>query len=291
MELSNNHKLPQSFVDVINQITYDPTTRDPKRLGVTTLIGSPRVKLLTVRHWSKLTEDVADHLWRIMGSAVHYVLEKATSEDRLTEEKFVEDVGDGFTIVAKPDIYDKVSCSVEDYKFTSVWAVMHDIKTDWVNQLNCYAWLLRKRGYEVKELWVDAIVKDWRRGEQRKYDDYPAVPFKRIKLPLWTFEEQEIYIKERLEIYKNALPLADDDLPECTSEERWARPDTYAVMKNANKRATRVLDSREDAEGHIAWLQNKDQKSKYTVVKRPGSNMRCEEYCLMKDYCSQYKKG
>jgi len=294
MKYTNKFNLPPSLVDAIIGQTYDPSDGDPKRIGITTLIGSPRVRLLTTRHWKELEEDVADHIWRITGSAYHYILAKIDEKNRMIEEKFIEKVDD-YTIVGKLDNYEHLTHTIEDYKVTSVWAVKLGVKEDWIEQLNCYAWLLRKAGHEVKDMFINAILRDWRRGEQKKYDDYPPIPFMRLKIKLWTFEEQEAFVKERVALYKEAQAIENDnELPLCSAKERWAKDDTYAVMKNSNKTATRVLECAKKADEYIEYITGVDKKKgqthSYKVVKRDGGDLRCTDYCLVAQKCSYYKE-
>jgi hypothetical protein len=41
------------------------------------------------------------------------------------------------------------------------------------------------------------------------------------------------------------------EVPPCTPEERWGRPTRFAVMKQGQKRAVRVFDTREEAEAYV----------------------------------------
>ena len=289
MKFTNIYNIPRSMEDVIMRHTYDITESDPKRVGVTTLINPPRVRLLSVKHWEEIEEDVSDHLWKILGNACHYVLGKADSNTRIIEEKMTEEV-DGITVVSKPDIYDTALHSLEDYKITSIWSAKLGDRDSWDNQLNCYAWFLRKRDYKVDNLYINAILKDWRRGEKLKYNDYPPIPFIRIKCNLWTFEEQEAYIKERVAVYKKCLELSEDLIPICSEKERWKKEDKFAVKKNSNKKAERVLDTAQEAESWIKERQKKDTKNKYSIEYREGADFKCTDYCSVNKFCSYYKE-
>jgi len=285
MLLTNHFGLPQSLVSVIEAKNYDLSASDPLRIGVTTLNNPPRIRQLSVRHWKELSEDVSEHLWRVLGDSVHYILAKTEQDKRLIEEKITE-VIDGITLVAKPDLYDDDLKTIEDYKITVVWAVK-SIKTDWITQLNCYAYALRRAGFEVKKAYINAILKDWSKMELLRFGgDYPPIPFKRMEVPLWSFEEQEKYIKERIALYKSTLNLSDENLPICTPEERWAKNDEFAVHKNDNQRASRVFDTMEEA--IIYTGEVKDKSNKYNIKKREGKDIRCMDYCQVCNYCNYY---
>ncbi len=292
MRLTNTYNLPQSFVDVINKLTYDITTSDPNRLGVTTLINPPRTRILSVRHWKEMEEDVSNHIWRVTGNAYHYVLSNIKDEknkSRMVEEKITQEV-DGMTVVGKMDLYDAdAGFSVEDYKITSVWSLSFGDKEDWIKQLNCYAWLLRKKDIRVDKAYINAILRDWRKNEVFKYNDYPKIPFIRKEIPLWTFEEQEDFVNERVIIYKDAMPLADDELPICSATERWQKQTKFAVYKNQNKTASRVLDTDESAK---KWIKaNVKAKDEARVVERTGVDLKCTEYCTVNKFCSFWKEN
>jgi hypothetical protein len=287
MKYTNIYNLPQSLVDVIEKNTYDMSKSNVKRIGVTTLNGSPRIRMLTINHWKDLEEDISEHIWRIAGNACHYVLAKTEHDDRLIEEK-LEEVVDDITIVGKPDLYDNFTKSIEDWKFTSVWSVKSE-NHDWEEQLNCYAWLLRKANFVVEKLFINALLKDWRKSELRRFGyDYPPIPFKRLEIKLWDFETQQKYIEERIKLHKAVIGCKDNDLPLCTPEERWKTEDTFAVYKNNNKTATRVLGSKEEAEKYI--LNIGVTKEKYTIQERLGSDIRCCDYCNVAPHCDYYIK-
>ena len=93
---------------------------------------------------------------------------------------------------------------------------------------------------------------------------------------------------ERIMLHVDAEKASDEDLPFCTAEDRWEKPTQFAVMKNKNKRASKLCGSVEEAEQYITGLQ--DEKNTYNIVERPGESIRCESYCPVKEFCSQYKK-
>lgn len=170
----------------------------------------------------------------------------------------------------------------------SIWSVKFGEHEEWEKQLNPYAWLLRKAGFEVNHLQINAILKDWRKSECLKYQDYPEIPFKVIPVKLWTFEEQQAYVEERVEIYKESLKMPIEEVPICSSKERWAKEDVYAVYKNNNKTASRLLETSEAAE---EWAnKNLSTKDTYRIDKRPGEDLKCVSYCSSAPYCSYWKE-
>ena len=57
MNITNNHNLPQSFVNFARNDKYSKGQSD---ISVTTLIDSPRVRLLREAKSSEMTSDAAD---------------------------------------------------------------------------------------------------------------------------------------------------------------------------------------------------------------------------------------
>ena len=288
MKYTNKYGLPQSLVDVIKNKTYDLSESDPKRISVTTLINPPIQRLLQVRHWDELEEDVSEHLWRITGNAYHYILATTTQTDRLIEEKLEEKIGE-FSITGRLDLYEKKDKSIEDYKVTSIWNIKLGKKEDWERQLNSYAWLLRKKNYPVDKAYINAIIRDWRRGESFKYNDYPRIPFTRIKVDIWNPERQQSFIEERVKLYKDVLNLPDKELPICSPEERWAKPEAWAVYKSYkgkyNKTATKLCSTEKEAFEVANKIQYKTK-----IEKRPATNGKCEAYCIVNKFCPYYQE-
>ena len=292
MKYTNKHKLPKSLVDLVENMVYDPRESDPKRIGITTLIQNPRIKLLTLAHWEEIETDVSDYLWLLLVNAVHYVLgkieqDREKSSERLIEEKLVK-VIDGITIVGKLDLYEYLTGSIEDWKITSVWSVRFGDHDNWEEQLNPYAWLVQDAGFPVKQLRINAILRDFKKSDRLRYADYPRVPFVTIPIKLWTPEEQLDFIKQRIEIFKSAMSVPLDELPICSPKERWKKDDAYAVYKNTNKSAARVLHTAEEADKWLA--KNNDGKSKYRIEKRCGTDMKCQEYCNVNKFCSYWQE-
>ena len=94
------------------------------------------------------------------------------------------------------------------------------------------------------------------------------------------------YILSRIAAFKAAENLDDSELPECTSDERWQRPDKYAVTRLGNKKASKLCDSEDQAN---EWISNANPKMKYEITFRPGEPIRCKYYCEVNKFCKQYK--
>jgi len=146
-------------------------------------------------------------------------------------------------------------------------------KIDWEYQLNLYAYLVRAHGHEVSGLKINAIVRDWARRNVGK-TDYPETPIVQIDVPLWSFEDQDNFIKQRIALHAATVM---DDPPLCTPDERWAKPETWALQKVGAKRATKIFYLKEDADAAL--------KPGLEIIHRPGVNTRCVSFCDVKQYC------
>jgi hypothetical protein len=71
----------------------------------------------------------------------------------------------------------------------------------------------------------------------------------------------------------------------------WEKPSTYAVMKEGRKTAVRVFDTKEEALNFISETYP-TLKEAYNInlVTRLGKRIRCEEYCNVSSFCSQYQE-
>lgn len=284
MKLTNKYNLPQTFVNVLNRPTY---TKGKAHLSATEIINSPRIVQLRKIHWDNIEEDVADKVWAIFGTAIHAVLELGKDEHHVIEQRLHANV-DGWDISGAIDLQrvDSDGIVVSDYKTTGAWAVMNE-KTDWEQQLNIYAWLVEKvKKVPVKKVEIIAIVRDWSRRDAQIREGYPEAPIKVIDVPLWSFEERENFIKERIHLHSNALFAAEtnDTLPECSPSEMWEKQTTWAVRKVGGKRATAVFDTEAKAEAKVEELGRG-----YEIEVRPGERTRCANFCQVKDFCSQWK--
>jgi hypothetical protein len=290
MNLTNKHNLSRAWVNAVTQddLTYDKTGWR----SVTNLIAPVRATLLRERHQDELTEDVSDRIWMLLGSAVHYILEQAADEEALTEERFTIEVL-GKEISLKPDRVEvipntnPVEYHLKDFKITSVWAVILDEKLEWVQQTNIYARALRKVGINVTRISIEVLMKDWQHREAIRDKTYPQDKIKVMPIEVWTDEAVDELLESRIKAYVEAERLPDNKLPECTERERWARPDKFAVQKKGASKATRVLDSRPEAE---QYKLDKGYGPEYEIVFRQGQSVRCEKYCPAREICSQYNE-
>ncbi len=287
MKITNNFRLPPEVYNAVSRVY----PIDPNRMSVTALIDAPLIRQLKIKHWDALEEDASGRLWALLGKGVHAVLDRQET-GAITEKKLEVKVG-GITIVGKTDNYkDEI---ITDWKVTSVWHhIFSDNKSE-TAQANCYAWLWRKHDHPVKKLIIYRILRDWQ--QSKVGDDYPPIPFVQVEVPLWSFEEQEKYIQEQLQYHQ----IADSE--ECSPDEKWEKPTTYAVMKKGRKSALRVLDDEGTAiqwclDNELAYYNREpdesnilDYKTGISIVERKGECVRCLNYCPVRSKCPYAKEN
>ena len=110
----------------------------------------------------------------------------------------------------------------------------------WTKQLNIYAHLYRKAGFTPEKLEIVAFLKDWSRMKAKADKDYPQFSVAVVPIKLWSPEETEKFITERIQLIQGFEDIDDYLLPQCTREERWQTDDTWAVKKKANKELKRL---------------------------------------------------
>ncbi len=289
MKITNKTGLPDSFLNFARDDKYTKGNAD---ISVTTLIDSPRVRIMRDVHADKLETDVVDMIWPLFGTAVHHILESSKSTNEITIEERLFGQALGWTLsgaIDHQELLEDGTVRITDYKVTSAWSVILG-KDEWALQQNCYAWLVKNsidgknRGRDVSSLRICAILRDWQRKKAMFDKDYPQAPIVTVELPLWSGKKIDNYIHERITDHQDAQIMYDteDRLPLCSPSEMWAKPDTFAVKEKGKVRAKRVLNSEEEAIEYIGDNKN------LAIEFRKGERTRCEGYCSVSEYCDQF---
>lgn len=211
------------MVSAIRNDSYAGPQNELKRISVSTIKDSPRIHFLKVKYWDKLTEDVVDGLWKMLGTAIHTMLERADKSESIKEQRIEVEL-DGVIISGQMDIRD--GNKIEDYKSTSAWTIVYNPKgkSEWIQQLNIYAWLVwKKLGIVISELNIHAILRDHTKSKAVEGGNYPMIPFVTLGLPVWGADKTEAYLKERVKLFLSCVGVDDDKLPPCTPEEMWEK--------------------------------------------------------------------
>lgn len=275
MKLSNRLNLPDAIVQAVRNDSYTMGDAD---ISITSLIAPARKVALERLHAEEITEDASDRIFSLLGQSIHTILERA-NKTGIAERRLSMDVL-GWKVSGGMDLYLEGGKLI-DYKVTTMWQFLDGkVPESFTHQLNLYAELLRRNGHPVTSLEVVAILRDWSKNDALRNEGVPRAQVVVKEIELWPTEKATAYLEGRIKIHQLAR---SGNLPDCTPEERWARPDKWAVMKTGRQSAVRVYDSEIEATG----LAGTDKT--FTVVKRPGDNIRCNAYCGAAPFCSQRK--
>jgi hypothetical protein len=227
--------------------------------------------------WDNIVVDVDDFILSGFGSAWHLYLSQfapqVTSGIWYSEQTLTTEC-EGLVLTGTIDLR-SAEGTIEDYKVTSCWSMVFGTP-EWEQQLNVYALLCEVNNIHIHSLAINAFLRDWNKNDAIKYaPKYPERPFYRLEIPLWSFEQRKQFVHERITDHLKGPR-------ECTPEEKWQRPTTWAVIKGHNYRASRVLDSESDAH---KWLNKQAKPELFHIECRPGSCRRCEDYCFCRSVC------
>lgn len=281
MNITNNLNLPEPLVRAVSR---HPRERKPNSISVSELIQPPQLRALSVKYDAELSEDAGDRIWALLGTLMHHALEKnAKGLSNVMAEQELKTMVFGWEVVGHYDLSEMVLDGelLTDYKLTSVWAVKDGVKSEWEQQLNIYAQLIRLAGRRVDQLQVVAIGRDWSKNKAKYDPSYPQEQVKVMSVPLWTQLEACEFMEERVILHQQA---ANGEWPECTPEERWVKDTKFAVMKTGAKKAVRLYDN------NAAALTHANSDSMLYVQHRPGASIRCESYCSVANVCPQRKR-
>ena len=228
--VTNFANLPQAIVNAVQNDPYDKGNCD---YTVTQLIGPPQINILMEKHPGEISEDASDRIWSLLGQAVHSIVERhgQTSENTI-EEWRLYGTFDGAAVGGQADLIDLDAKTIADFKVTSVWKIVNHNFTEWEQQLNPLAALVRQNGGTVEHLKVFAILRDW--SKHQVGNGYPKHQVVTIDIPVWPEDKAISYLSSRVGLHRYAKENGGHP---CTDNERWKRPDKWAVKKKGNKKA------------------------------------------------------
>ncbi len=291
MKFTNKYGLPATILNVIHRPTY---SKGKAHISATEIINSPRIVQLKKKHWDDIEQDASEMVWSLFGSAVHNILEHGKDDHHIVEERLHLEF-EGWNISGAIDLQEvepNGTITISDYKVTGAWAVMNE-KDDWHRQLNIYGWMVEKvKKVPVGKLQIIAIIRDWSARDAATKEGYPQSPVATIDIPLWSFEDRERFITERIYDHGTALfeMETDGEMPDCTPEEMWEKKTSYALKKDGNVRAKSVHETLEDAEKALAKSEETAKKNeKFVIEVRQGERTRCKSYCQVSQFCTQYQ--
>lgn len=286
MRWTNKQNLP---TPIVNAVVNDKYTKGESDISVTGLMKPPRMRVLQKLHQDDIVLDVSSRIDSLLGKALHNLLEEhsAGAGECLAEVRFFLKL-DGITISGQFDAF-YADGTLEDYKLCPIRKFEHGVPDEFTAQLNMYVYLMKhgyvitadnrhhEPKYTVTGLTIRAFYRDWFASGLKRGADYPPGMLEKLTVELWPEEKTLGFIKTRIALHK----AANKKLPLCTDEDRWARPEKFAVMKPGAKKSLKNHDTREAAEAHASTT-----KDGY-VEHRPGESVRCTRWCDVASFCTQ----
>ncbi len=287
--------------------TYDKGNSD---LTVTELIKPPWQAALQRKHHDEVTEDADSRIWSLFGSAIHSFIENSSDDQGTAETRyFIKRMGK--TISGQIDykeyrnIGDDLWHTIYDWKVTSAWSALNNPKgkQEWHDQLNLLKLLHDNQQNPMKmltvarritDLVVVAFYRDWSLNSYRNDPaKYPQQPYQLIGIPIWSSLKAEKFLLKRIELnieadfnVRSGHTAIESWI--CSEEERWHKPDSWAIKKHGNKKATKLFDTEEEA---LIWKDmNDESRKKYGIEFRPGEDTRCMSYCNVNTFCPYFKQ-
>jgi len=314
LEYTNKNNVSLALAVFLMYDNYEYDER-PNSISATGLIRPLRQLVLSKQNPALLkTVDIADLVATRMGSAIHKGCEDAwtdpenvknalkvlgASEDAIdnikinppyvkpgetpvyVEQRAEKEIID-FIISGKYDLV--LDGTLNDYKSTSVWTYIFDSNADsYVKQGSIYKWLSPDK-ITSDYININYIFTDWSAAKARAdKKSYPQIKTLTKQYPLWSTEETENWIMNKIEAYKALANTPQEGLPECTDEELWATKTTYKYYKNPNKldRSTKNFDTMDEA-----LLRQANDGNVGTIKTVPGEVKACR-YCPVIGICTQ----
>ena len=308
----NDISLPLAVFLMHDEYKYDER---PNVISATGLIRPTRQTVLMQQNPTEAkTVDIAELVSSRMGNAIHKGCEIAwTDPDTIKKALKLfgmsEDAIDNIKInpaFVKPDEtpiyveqrvektidntiisgqYDLVlDGTLNDFKSTSVWAYIYESKVDsFIKQGSIYKWLSPDK-ITSDYINIHYIFTDWSAARAREKKDYPQFKAITKKYPLWSIEETENWIMNKVEALNKLWAAPQEGLPECTKEELWASDTVYKHYKNST--STRATNGGVHNSMDAALIHKANQGNVGIIKTIPGEVKACR-YCPVVGVCTQ----
>lgn len=304
--------------------SMNPADSEPipegKLISATTLLKPTRQLVLRSRLDPEEQElDIADLVASRFGHALHDSVEKAWASnyqralhklgypDKMIESIIInpkpeevtpdiipvylerrayKQIGD-YVITGQLDMI--IQGSLIDTKSTSTFSYIKGNKDDdYAWQGSIYRWL-NPELITSDVMRINFIFTDWQRFRAVQDPEYPQRRVETIEIKLYSLEETEEFIKNKLREYEFNLNLPEENIIRCTDKELWRGDTTYKYYSNAERaysggRATKNFNT--DKAGAY---RHQAEQGKGVVIEFPGKVKACT-YCEVFDSCSQQKE-
>lgn len=175
--------------------------------------------------------------------------------------------------------------ALEDFKSTGVYTYKNSTSDDkYVLQGSIYRWL-HPDIITSDTMKIQFLFTDWKQGDaaRDKSGNYPPKRIMPQTFHLMSIAETEHYVSTTIKTIDSLMGATQDQLPTCTAEELWQKPDQWKYYKNPAKldRSTKNFDTAHEASARFNMDGGVGK-----IVHYPGAVMRCK-YCAVAGICEQ----
>jgi len=313
-QFTNATQIPLSLAVWLADDDYDHQD-DPNIISATTLL-KPLRAIVLARQNKELskTADISAMIPSRMGSALHTSIEKSWTSGDLAE--ILEDLGypkkiiENILVNPKPEeITEDSICifmeqrtnkksgkyiisgkfdfviqgEIQDFKSTGVYNYISGSNVQkYIQQGSIYRWLNPDLVTE-DHMKIQYIFTDWSSLKARTDKNYPTARLVEQRLDLMSLAETDAFIKKITTEIEALEGLPEKNLPLCTPEELWQKPDVFKYYKDPAKRArsTKNFDNYQDAATRLAA-----DGGVGIIDTIKGQVVRCR-YCEVSGICQQ----
>lgn len=310
MKLTNKHNLPLSVAAWLVHDNYEYAS-DPNYISVTTLLKPIKQIILGRRiEFSTVEQDIMDLFAVRLGQSLHdsieHVWQNYAREDleklginqatldrmsingdnpmdnviNITMENRIKKTVGKWTVSGKYDF--NSNGQLEDFKSVPAFSYLKQSNREqYIQQGSIYRWLDPSIVTE-ETIQINYLIKDWKKFEAKRDREYPSTPIKISHYPLWSVEQTDAWVKNRLAAIEKYMDLPEEQIPECNEEELWRKPPTYKYFKNPDAaRSTANYSNYGEA------LQKQLENNGVGIIKTVGGEVKRCHYCNAFTACQQ----
>lgn len=315
--ITNNTGIPLTLAVWALYDDYD-FINEPNYISATTLLKPIKQIILGRRVPPELkqADDVSDYVSAALGKSIHASVEIAWKQGYRTAlkrlgypESVIEHVAINPTpeeVKADPDIipiyieqrstrtingfkvggkFDMVAeGALRDTKSTTAYTWLYGGKDDdYRIQGSVYRWL---NPVIVTEDYmnVDFVFTDWQKSQAKQNPNYPQKRLESKVIALFSLEDTEKYIVNKLSQIRQLQDAPESQIPECTEEDLWRSTPQYKYYSDPTKvsgRSTRTFDDAIEAQRFMV-----EKGGKGVIITTPTVVKRCS-YCPAFPICEQ----
>lgn len=173
--------------------------------------------------------------------------------------------------------------SVQDFKSTSVYTYINQTnKEKYPLQGSIYRWLNPELIHQ-DFMYIHYIFTDWSGAKAKSEKGYPQSRVLSQKYNLYSMEEIEAFIRQRVLLIKKYMEAPEHEIPECTDEDLWRKETVWKYYKDPEKlsRSTKNFDNKHDA------MRRFVEDGSVGAVREVKGNVGACKYCDAFPVCTQ----